>query len=192
MIGTLIPPAILLEAYRTGWFPMGEGEDVEWYSPDPRGVLPLGNVHVPRRLARTLRHRPFEIRVDTAFAETIRQCAARGETWITPVIVRSYERLHELGVAHSVEAWRDARLVGGLYGVALRGAFFGESMFHLETDASKAALCALVERLRTRGYRLLDVQWVTGHLEQFGAMEIPRRRYLAILEESQRHACQFA
>jgi leucyl/phenylalanyl-tRNA--protein transferase len=122
----------------------------------------------------------------------MRACAARDETWISEEIVESYAALHRLGYAHSVEAWRGDRITGGLYGVALRGAFFGESMYHDETDASKVALCALVERLRARGYALLDVQWVTPHLEQFGAVEVPRRRYLKLLADSMRLDCRFA
>lgn len=188
-----IPPEILLAAYRAGWFPMGTEEgDVEWYSPDPRGILPLDAFHVARRLERVIRQAHFEIQVDRAFAETIQACAERGETWITPAIIESYCELHQHGFAHSVEAWQGGRLVGGLYGVSLGGAFFGESMFHRATDASKVALSALVERLRTRGFRLLDIQWVTPHLAGFGAIDVSRREYLRLLRASQQIDCRFA
>ncbi len=182
----MIPADALLNAYASGWFPMAVGPgEIRWYSPDPRGIIPLDTFHVPSRLARSLRARPFEIRIDTDFPAVIRACAERPDpdgNWIDEEIIDSYCALHEQGFAHSVEAWRDDRLVGGLYGVAMRGAFFGESMFHRATDASKAALIALVQRLRERGYVLLDTQWVTEHLLQFGAIEIPRRRYLRLLD----------
>jgi leucyl/phenylalanyl-tRNA--protein transferase len=161
--------------------------DIRWYSPDPRGIIPLDTFHVSRRLARSLRAGRFEIRVDTSFRAVIQACAAREDSdgdWIDEEIIESYCALHERGFAHSVEAWQDGVLVGGLYGVALQGAFFGESMFHRVTDASKAALAALVDRLGARGYALLDTQWVTGHLAQFGAIEIPRRRYLRMLDQA--------
>ena len=179
----MIPPATLLSAYAQGIFPMGmpDGE-IGWFSPNPRGIIPLDGFRVPHGLARTLRRAPFEIRIDAAFEQTMRECARRDETWIDDEIVASYTRLHQLGHAHSVEAWREERLVGGLYGVVLGGAFFGESMFHTETDASKVALHALVMRLRERGFTLLDTQWTTPHLEQFGACEIPRREYLRRLK----------
>jgi len=184
----MIPVDALLNAYASGWFPMAVAPgDLRWYSPDPRGIIPLDTFHVPSRLARTLRRQTFEIRVDTRFREVIEACAARTDeegNWIDGEILESYCALHAKGFAHSVEAWQDGRLVGGLYGVALGGAFFGESMFHSVTDASKAALVALVERLRTRGFVLLDTQWVTGHLLQFGAVEITRRRYLRRLDEA--------
>jgi leucyl/phenylalanyl-tRNA---protein transferase len=176
-----IPSALLLDAYRQGWFPMGErgASRLDWFSPDPRGVLPLDGYHAPARLARRVRQGGFRVSVDTVFPEVIRQCAARrDETWISDLIVDSYCELHRLGYAHAVEVWRDEALVGGLYGVALGGAFFGESMFHLATDASKVALHVLVERLRARGFTLLDIQWVTPHLAQFGAVAIPRAEYL--------------
>ena len=182
----MIPLQTLLNAYASGWFPMAVTPgDIRWYSPDPRGVIPLDTFHVPRRFARALRTRPFEIRVDSAFEDVIVACSQRPDSdgnWIDREIIDSYCHLHGLGHAHSVEAWQEGALVGGLYGVALGGAFFGESMFHRAPDASKAALVALVERLRTRGYVLLDTQWVTGHLVQFGAIEIPRRRYLRLLD----------
>jgi leucyl/phenylalanyl-tRNA--protein transferase len=184
----MIPVDALLNAYASGWFPMAvTSGDIRWYSPDPRGVIPLDTFHVPSRLARTLRAHPFEIRVNTRFRDVIEGCAERADdegNWIDREIVESYCELHAKGFAHSVEAWRDAQLVGGLYGVALGGAFFGESMFHRVNDASKAALVALVARLRGRGFVLLDTQWVTDHLLQFGAIEITRRRYLRRLDEA--------
>jgi leucyl/phenylalanyl-tRNA--protein transferase len=176
---------------------MATDGQIRWYSPDPRGVLPLDAVHIPRRLARVARQGRFRIEIDTAFGEVIRACAAEDRdpadsgTWIDEEIIESYTALYEQGLAHSVEAWNGDRLVGGLYGVALRGTFFGESMFHRETDASKVALLALVERLRARGFALLDTQWVTPHLEQFGAVEIPRDDYLKLLERSLRLNCSF-
>ena len=149
-----------------------EDGEIGWFSPDPRGIIPLDTFHVPARLARIVRSGRFEIRVDTAFESVMRACAERPDdgTWISEDIVQSYLALHRLGLAHSVEAWRRGALVGGLYGVHLGGAFFGESMFHRETDASKVALVALVDRMQRRGFALLDTQWVTPHLEQFGAI----------------------
>ncbi len=182
----MIEPELLLRAYASGWFPMGTGRRtrIEWFSPDPRGILPLETFRVSSRLRRTVRQGVFDVRVDTAFEDVMRACAMRDETWITPPILRSYLRLHEMGFAHSVEAWHEDRLVGGLYGVALGGAFFGESMFHTMTDASKVALVHLVERLRRQGFALLDTQWVTPHLATFGAIEIPRGDYLERLRRA--------
>jgi leucyl/phenylalanyl-tRNA---protein transferase len=189
---------LLISAYTRGWFPMaGEDGVTRWYSPDPRGIIPLEEFHVSSRLARVIRSGRFRIEVDRAFAEVIRACADADRdpddpgSWISEEIEASYLVLHELGVAHSVEAWEHERLVGGLYGVALGGAFFGESMFHRATDASKVALVALVERLRSRGYVLLDTQWVTDHLKQFGAREVPRSYYLELLDRSLRVHCEF-
>lgn len=175
----MIAPNLLLTAYAQGIFPMGLDGELAWFSPDPRGIMPLDErFHLPHGLVRTLKKNRFEIRVNTAFADVMRGCAEREETWIDDEILASYVELHRLGFAHSVEAWCEGRLAGGLYGVALGGAFFGESMFHRETDASKVALNALVERLRRRDFRLLDIQWTTPHLCTFGAVEIPRRDYL--------------
>ena len=184
----MIAADALLSAYASGWFPMAVAPgEIRWYSPDPRGIIPIDTFHVPRRLARTLRSRRFEIRVDSDFRSVIAACAEREDAdgnWIDHEIMESYVALHARGFAHSVEAWQDGRLVGGLYGVSLKGAFFGESMFHYVDDASKAALAALVERLQSRGFTLLDTQWVTEHLLQFGAIEIPRRRYLRLLDRA--------
>lgn len=184
----VIPVDVLVRAYRQGVFPMGmEDGSIGWFSPDPRGVLPLDDrFRVPARLARTLRAGRFTVTVDRDFAGVMRACAADREegTWITGDILDSYVALHRLGLAHSIEVWREGRLVGGLYGVHLGGAFFGESMFHVETDASKVALVALVDRLRAGGFALLDIQWVTPHLRRFGALEIPRGEYLRRLEQA--------
>jgi leucyl/phenylalanyl-tRNA---protein transferase len=166
-------------------------ETIEWFSPDPRGILPLEAFHVPHGLQRVLRKQTFEIRVDTDFETVIRACSQRPETWINEEIIVSYLNLFRLGFAHSVEAWRNGRLVGGLYGVGVLGAFFGESMFHRETDASKVALVALVQRLVQRGYRLLDTQYVTDHLRTFGAVEISRPKYLRLLQQALRLDCRF-
>jgi leucyl/phenylalanyl-tRNA---protein transferase len=188
-----IDPELLLRAYALGWFPMGTGRRgrIEWFSPDPRGILPIDAFHAPSRLKRVVRQARFEVRMDTAFEAVMRACAARDETWITEDILGSYVALHRLGFAHSVETWQDGALVGGLYGVAIGGAFFGESMFHSATDASKVALVALVERLRARGYALLDTQWVTPHLVQFGGTEIRRSDYLERLSAALPRACRF-
>jgi leucyl/phenylalanyl-tRNA--protein transferase len=189
-----LPLDVLRAAYRGGWFPMGERGSrlLEWFSPDPRGVLPLTGLHVSARLGRTVRAGRFEIRVDTAFRAVLDRCAERDDTWISDVIKESYTALHHDGDAHSVECWREGRLAGGLYGVAMGGAFFGESMFHEETDASKVALVALVERLRARDFTLLDLQWVTPHLAQFGAINVRRHAYLQLLERALPRRCRFA
>lgn len=174
-----IPPDLLLEAYASGIFPMGmPSGDIRWFSPDPRGILPLESFHTPHGLKKALRNPAWKIRVDTAFGEVVEACAEREETWITESIADSYYQLHQDGHAHSVEVWRDGVLAGGLYGVSLGGAFFGESMFHRVTDASKVALWHLVKILKEGGFTLLDSQWTTPHLEQFGAVEIPRDLYL--------------
>lgn len=188
-----IDPDLLLRAYSLGWFPMGTGRRgrIEWFSPDPRGILPLDTFHAPARLARVVRQARFQVRVDTAFETVMRACATRDETWITDDIVNSYVALHRVGFAHSVETWQDGELVGGLYGVAIGGAFFGESMFHTVTDASKVALVSLVERLKARGFTLLDTQWLTPHLAQFGGVEIRRDDYLERLAAALPLACSF-
>jgi leucyl/phenylalanyl-tRNA---protein transferase len=154
-----------------------------WFSPDPRTIIPLDGFHVSRRLARTCRSGKFEVRVNTDFEGVMRGCARRAEgTWISEEIVAGYTELYARGLAHSLETWQDGELAGGVYGVALGGAFCGESMFHYRTDASKVALVALVERLKARGYVLFDVQYTTPHLARFGCVEISRRAYLARLK----------
>lgn len=187
----MLPVDLLVSAYASGWFPMAVGEgDIRWFSPDPRGIIPLDAFHVPRRLGRVIRRGTFQIEINRSFEAVIRACAlAEREpddvgTWIDQEIFDSYCALHQAGFAHSVEAWHEGKLAGGLYGVALGGAFFGESMFHHVTDASKVALAALVDRLRARGFVLLDTQWTTEHLEQFGAIEISRARYLRLLAQA--------
>ncbi len=192
----MIDPALLVRAYREGIFPMGlEDGDIGWFSPDPRGIVPLDTFHIPSRLGRVLRRGIFEVRIDAGFEDVMRACADRRDddegTWITNEIVDSYVALHRLGMAHSVETWQGGALVGGLYGVHLGGAFFGESMFHRVTDASKVALAALVDRMIRRGFSLLDVQWVTPHLAQFGATEVSRTRYLAMLKTALARECEF-
>jgi leucyl/phenylalanyl-tRNA--protein transferase len=187
-----IAAADLLRAYAYGIFPMAESaedEELLWFEPTMRGLLPLEGFHVPTRLRRTVRSGRFEVRADSCFRDVMLACAAnsrpgRESTWINARILDLYTELHERGFAHSVEAWREERLVGGLYGVALGAAFFGESMFSLETDASKVALVHLVARLRAGGYQLLDTQWITDHLSQFGAFEVPKSRYRRLLQEA--------
>jgi leucyl/phenylalanyl-tRNA--protein transferase len=163
---------------------MGTEAGISWYSPDPRCIIELEHFHVPKRLARTYRQGHFDLRVNTAWDQVIRYCAARQETWITEEIIEAYTQLHEDGFAHSVEAYREGRLVGGLYGVSLGGAFMGESMFHVDTDASKVCLVYLVQRMKERGYELLDSQFVTNHLQNFGAILITRINYLARLKKA--------
>jgi leucyl/phenylalanyl-tRNA--protein transferase len=190
----VIDPALVVRAYREGIFPMAlEDGEIGWFSPDPRGIIPLETFHIPSRLARVVRQGRFEVAVDRDFRAVMRACAERPAegTWISEEIFEAYVALHRLGIAHSVEARRGGVLVGGLYGVHLGGAFFGESMFHRETDASKVTLVALVDRLRRRGFTLLDTQWITPHLGQFGAIEIPRPDYLRRLKDALRRDCQF-
>jgi leucyl/phenylalanyl-tRNA--protein transferase len=183
-VGADLEPGTLLAAYRAGLFPMGLGRHGQgrlgWWSPDPRGVLPINGLRVSRSLRKSCRS--FEIRVDTAFASVMVGCADpdRRRRWITPAIAAAYTRLHRLGWAHSVEAWRDGQLAGGLYGVCVGGLFAGESMFHTARDASKVALVALVEVMAEGGdpRRLIDVQWRTEHLASLGVVEIPRQEYL--------------
>lgn len=189
---------LVLRAYAAGIFPMAENRDdptVFWVDPRVRGVLPLETFHVPRKLCKVIRRGDFDIRCDTAFAEVVDHCAQstddRHETWINEDIRTAYIDLHKRGFAHSVECWRDDVLVGGLYGVSLGCAFFGESMFTRETNASKVALVHLVARLRMANYRLLDTQFVTDHLRQFGAVEIPCRVYLERLEDAIRYQTVF-
>ena len=179
-----LTPEILLRAYAEGIFPMAERRDdpeLFWVSPEKRGIIPLDNFHVPKRLARTVRSDRFTVTADAAFGEVMRACASpaagRKESWINDEILRLYAGLHRMGQAHSIECWRDGALVGGLYGVRLGAAFFGESMFTLERDASKVALVYLVARLIRGGFSLLDTQFLTAHLARFGTIEISRVEY---------------
>jgi len=206
----MIEPDLLLQGYRLGVFPMAmEDDSIGWFSPDPRAIIPMEDFHVPHALRRALRKHFFEVKIDNAFSDVINACARRADTWINREIIESYTRLHELGYAHSVEAWSSSKsasspagrirpvadrtdssgrtageLAGGLYGVAVGGAFFGESMFHRVTDASKIALVALVQHLRSRKFVLLDTQWLTPHLQQFGGIEISRNHYLRLLRSA--------
>jgi leucyl/phenylalanyl-tRNA---protein transferase len=180
----MIDADLLLRAYAIGVFPMSDGRaapDVYWVEPRRRAILPLDGFHLSRSLKKTLRSGRFTVTRDTAFAEVIRRCADRRETWINPEIEESYVGLHSLGYAHSVEVWEDEALVGGLYGVGLGGAFFGESMFSSASDASKVALAWLVARLRAGRFRLLDCQFMTDHLKSLGAVEITQQQYLQLL-----------
>jgi len=179
-----ISPELLLCAYASGVFPMADDRDdpaIQWIDPHLRGILPLDAYHVPKSLKKVIRQQRFEVRTNTAFERVIRTCAEsrpdRPRTWLNEELIELYCRLHDDHYAHSVECWRDDQLVGGLYGLSLGGAFFGESMFSRETDASKVALIDLVERLNRGGYALLDIQFVTNHLTRFGAIEIPRQAY---------------
>lgn len=181
----LIPPEELLGLYASGWFPMSmEDGSIRCFSPDPRTIIPLEDFHIPHGTRKTLKDPSWEIRIDTAFEAVMRGCADREETWISEPLLQSYLALHEDGWAHSVEVWRDNELAGGLYGVRLGAAFFGESMFTRQTGASKVALVALVNRLKERDFQLLDTQWTTPHLLKFGAKEISRASYLSQLRKS--------
>lgn len=182
-----LTPDLLLRAYAAGIFPMAESRDddsVFWVDPQLRGIIPLGGFHISRSLARRIRHMPFDVRVNADFTGTVAGCADREETWINPTIHDLYEQLHLAGFAHSVEVWEGGDLVGGVYGVTLGAAFFGESMFSRRTDASKIALAYLVSRLRYGGFQLLDTQFVSDHLITLGAVEIPRAEYHRRLERA--------
>ena len=184
-LGADLEPSTIIEGYRRGLFPMGVGElgdRLGWWSPDPRGILPLDGLRVTRSMRQSAKR--YEIRVDTCFTRVMRGCAdpSRGRSWITPAFIEGYTRLHELGWAHSVEVFnRDGELAGGLYGVRIARCFSGESMFHIDRDASKVALMALVNLMTSSGMTLLDVQWCSEHLSSLGAIDIPRREYLARL-----------
>lgn len=186
-----ITPDVLLRAYSIGLFPMAESADdpeIFWVEPEMRGIIPLYDFHISKSLAKTIRKQPFEIRFDTAFDEVIGMCAEsaadRPSTWINATIRQLYGELHRMGHAHSVEAWQEGALVGGLYGVSLGAAFFGESMFSRKTDASKICLVHLAERLNRNGFRLLDTQFTTDHLKTFGAIDIPKDEYLVLLRDA--------
>ena len=193
-----ITPHVLLKAYACGVFPMAESVNdpgLFWVEPERRGLIPLDGFHIPRSLRKTIRQNRFDIRVDTAFNEVVALCAApapgRQETWINPRIKTLYSELFSMGYCHSIEAWLEDRLVGGLYGVSLGSAFFGESMFSRVPNASKVALVHLVARLNNGGYRLLDAQFTTEHLERFGAVEVPKETYRRHLEEALAHTGDF-
>ena len=189
-----LTPDLLLKAYALGVFPMAESRadpDVFWVDPQRRGILPLDTFHISRSLARRLRRGGVEIAVNRDFAATVEGCADRPETWINDTIRDLYLALHASGFAHSLEVWRDGRLVGGVYGVTLGGAFFGESMFSRETDASKVALAYLVDRLRQAGFALFDTQFITPHLRSLGGREIPRAAYHRLLSAALGRRCDF-
>lgn len=184
-----LTPELLLTAYAQGMFPMAhEDGQISWYSPDPRAILPLGKLHVSHSLKRIIRSGIYEVRFDSAFTAVMVACAAPGpgreSTWISGELIEAYTWLHELGFAHSVESWMGDELVGGLYGVSLRGLFAGESMFSTRPNASKIALYYLVERLRERGFTLLDIQFQTSHLATLGAVEISQTRYRYLLRQA--------
>ncbi|MBI5471804.1 MAG: leucyl/phenylalanyl-tRNA--protein transferase [Ignavibacteriae bacterium] len=188
-----LDPEFLLIAYCSGYFPMASSRTgaIEWYSPDQRAIIPLDNFRISRSLRRVMRRGIFDVRIDTAFERVMRCCAERDDTWISEEIITAYCALHARGYAHSIECWHDNLLAGGLYGVAIRGAFFGESMFSKKTDASKVALAHLVARLTAREYTLLDTQFMTEHLRTVGAVEIPRSAYIQQLSQSLENLCTF-
>ncbi|TAE20728.1 MAG: leucyl/phenylalanyl-tRNA--protein transferase [Candidatus Kapaibacterium sp.] len=179
----VLTPDLLVMAYQQGYFPMAEADgEIYWHSPDPRAIIPLDGVNISHSLRKAVRKNPFTLRIDTAFHDVMIACSQREETWISDEVIDSYTRLHQMGLAHSVEAWDGGVLVGGLYGVSMGGAFFGESMFAHRTDASKLAFVALVEHLRARHFLLLDSQYLNPHIESLGGIEIPRGEYLHRLE----------
>lgn len=188
-----LSPEFLLTAYCHGYFPMAEAGtgEIRWYSPDPRAILELNALKISRSLRQALRQCRYELKFDTEFSNVIRSCAKRKDTWISERIIAAYERLHSIGFAHSIEAWFGQELAGGLYGVAIGGGFFGESMFHIKRDASKVALVGLIERLRSHGFTLLDTQFITPHLLSMGATEIPREDYLHRLRKAVGKKCSF-
>ncbi|HET7238017.1 MAG TPA: leucyl/phenylalanyl-tRNA--protein transferase [Terrimicrobiaceae bacterium] len=184
-MATLITPEELLSLYAAGWFPMAMPDgSIRCFSPDPRGILPIEDFRIPHGARKVLRDRRWEVRQNTSFEQVVRACSNRRETWIDETIIQSYLGLYRAGHAHSLEVWREGMLAGGLYGVQIGGAFFGESMFHHVPGASKVALIVLATRLQTAGFQLLDTQWTTPHLAQFGAISIPRREYLQRLQSA--------
>jgi leucyl/phenylalanyl-tRNA---protein transferase len=195
---TWLDPELVLKAYMIGVFPMAEdaqSSELMWIKPEMRGIIPLDRFHVPRSLAKAMKRQPFEFRFSTDFEGVIAGCAearpGRETTWINAPIRRAYAELFKRGHCHTVEAWRDGKMAGGLYGISLGSAFFGESMFSRETDASKMCLVMLVERLRQRGYQLLDSQFITDHLSRFGAVEVLRVRYERMLADALLRQCRF-
>lgn len=184
---------ILLAAYASGYFPMPnqETEVIEWYRPDPRAILPLDGFHVSRSLRKTLDRKVFKVTFDRAFKEVMLGCAARESTWINEEFLNAYTYLHKLGSAHSVEVWKDDELVGGVYGVSIGSAFFAESKFHKKTDASKVALYSLTEHLKEKGFKLLEVQFLTDHLKSLGAIEIAATQYEKLLKQAVKIKAEF-
>ncbi|HYG73513.1 MAG TPA: leucyl/phenylalanyl-tRNA--protein transferase [Planctomycetota bacterium] len=187
-----LPPDLLVRAYAAGVFPMPDERGViGWYQPDPRAILPLEQFHASRSLQRKLRKNIFDVTFDKDFLGVMQGCAERPSTWITEDFYEGYCALHHLGLAHSVEVWQDGKLVGGTYGVQLGGAFFAESKFHRVTDASKVALAKLVEHLREKNFGLLEVQFLTEHLAQFGVIEVPHKEYMKLLKAALKRSCSF-
>ncbi|OYX45376.1 MAG: leucyl/phenylalanyl-tRNA--protein transferase [Rhodobacterales bacterium 32-67-9] len=185
---------LLLDAYASGIFPMAAGRDddeLHWVDPRMRGIFPLDNFHISRSLARAILRENYEIRTDSAFSEVVRLCAARSETWINAPLTALYDALHDIGHAHAIEVWQNGALTGGVFGITLGSAFFGESMFSTRTDASKIALAYLVDRLTEAGFTLFDTQFLTPHLASLGAVEIPRHDYRTRLAEALRHTAEF-
>lgn len=198
MSDEILDPALILDAYAQGIFPMSddaEDPDVYWVRPEKRGIIPLDRFHIPRSLKKHIKKKPYKIRFDSDFNGVISGCAeakaGRETTWINKTIRTSYEELFNLGFCHTVEAWQDEKLVGGLYGISLGQAFFGESMFSRMTDASKICLVSLVEQLQKQSFILLDTQFTTPHLEHFGAIEIPRKEYEKLLSEALKKVASF-
>jgi len=189
-----LDPQVVLWGYRRGIFPMADPDTgkIDWHSPDPRGIIDLDHFHIPHTLRSILHGGKFRLTIDLAFDRVIQKCGERDSTWISSSIIKCYRRLHTMGYAHSVESWRGEDLAGGLYGVSIGGAFFGESMFHTRTDGSKAALAGLVQQLQEQGFILLDVQFVTAHLARLGAEAISREEYLCRLGQALREKCGFA
>lgn len=188
----MIPANILLGAYTIGYFPMADQDNIiSWYSPDPRTIIPLDRTNIPRSTRQIIRKKIFSVEIDSSFEAVMRGCAGREETWINEEIIESYVELHRLGYAHSVESFDSEGLAGGLYGVALGSAFFGESMFSIRSGASKVALAFLIEHLNKRGFTLLDTQYITPHLQMFGAVEIPRKKYMQILRDAMQTNADF-
>jgi leucyl/phenylalanyl-tRNA--protein transferase len=188
----LLDPILVINAYARGIFPMADQfGKIRWYAPDPRAILEHENLYISRSLRATLRKRIYEVSIDTAFEAVMRHCAEREDTWINESFISTYTQMHYFGLAHSVEAWKDGQLAGGLYGVSLGGAFMGESMFSHATDASKVCLIALVEHLKARGYVLHDVQYWTPHLASLGVTEIPRKQYERRLRAALRLECSW-
>lgn len=190
---SILTTELLLAAYRHGFFPMPhpETEEIIWFNPDPRAVMPLNGFHCSKSLRRSLKNSGFSVSINRDFPGVMAGCSARSETWINEEITEAYEKLHRDGHAHSVEIWQNEILVGGTYGVAIAGAFFAESKFHTVTDASKAALYYLVEHLRLKGYKLLEVQFITPHLRTLGAIQIPAKDYEQRLQQALRQSVSF-
>jgi leucyl/phenylalanyl-tRNA--protein transferase len=189
----IIDSDFLLNAYCNGIFPMADGEngEIHWFSPPMRGIIPLDGLRISRSLRQTVKKKIFEIKINSNFEGVIHGCAARKDVWISETIIESYRKLFSLGFVHTVESWCNNELVGGLYGVSIGGAFFGESMFSTQRDASKVALVHLVTRLRERGYRLLDTQFTNPHLRMLGCVEIPKKEYLGMLTTALQQNCSF-